>query len=235
MKKILILLLLCLSMPLMAKDVVSDTYEIDTLITKIDKVRSPYVSGDFIVFTAECTSRHVGIAFDFEGFKSIHSFQKLNKTDMENEITDSIYFYILPIPKGLKSVGYRLIIDGLWTLDPLNKNTVFDADSNIMFSKINLDRQEEAVTCILPNGNVRFVYHGESGQNIRLGGSFTNWDSSIYTLKETKPEFYELELLLPKGTYFYSYYTGIMAFIDKTNPERAYSKDGKTVSMIIVE
>lgn len=219
----------------MAQNEVLDTYEIDTLITKIDKVRSPYISGDYVVFTAECTSRHVGIAFDFEGFKTIHSFQKLNKTDTENKVIDSIYFYILEVPKGIKTVGYRLIIDGLWTLDPLNKNTVFNNESNIKVSKIDLNRPEEAITTILPNGNVRFVYHGESGQNIRLGGSFTNWDSSIYTLKETKPELYELELTLPKGTYYYSYYSGIMSFIDKTNPERAYSKDGKTVSMIIVE
>ena len=172
----------------MAQNEVLDTYEIDTLITKIDKVRSPYISGDYVVFTAECTSRHVGIAFDFEGFKTIHSFQKLNKTDMENKVIDSIYFYILEVPKGIKTVGYRLIIDGLWTLDPLNKNTVFNNESNIKVSKIDLNRPEEAITTILPNGNVRFVYHGESGQNIRLGGSFTNWDSSIYTLKETKPE-----------------------------------------------
>ena len=56
------------------------------------------------------------------------------------------------------------------------------------------------------DGTVHFVYKGKAGQHIRLGGSFTNWDSWIYELTETSPGLYELELPLPAGKYYYSYY-----------------------------
>ena len=57
--------------------------------------------------------------------------------------------------------------------------------------------------------SVKFVYEGNSGEKIRLAGSFTNWDSFIYYLKETKVGYYEIEIPLPPGTYYYTFYNGL--------------------------
>lgn len=235
MKKIAVLLLMCVVFSLNAQDAEQDTYARDILISKIDKVGIPYNEGDFLVFTAEDKFRHVGIAFDFEDFKTIHSFQLLKKTDMENEVTQSLYFFIIEVPKSIDSVSYRLVIDGLWTVDPNNPNKIYDKESNIVLSKLDIHREKEPATSIPSKNMVRFVYMGNPGLRIRLGGTFTNWDSSIYIMQETSPGFYELEIPLPKGTYYYAYYEGITSFVDKTNPERAYTKDGKVASIITVE
>lgn len=235
MKKFLVLFFLLTAISVNAQEVIQDTYERDILISKIDKVSAPYSEGDFVVFTAQNSARHVGIAFDFEGFRTIHSFQQLKKTDLDDEVTDTIYFYILEVPKNIKSVKYRLVIDGLWTVDPTNPVQVFDNVANLLLSQVDIQRQEIPATSVPKSNLVHFVYQGKPGLRIRLGGTFTNWDSSIYVLNETSPGFYELEIPLPKGTHYYAYYEGITSFIDTTNPERAYTVDGKSASAITVE
>lgn len=230
MKKFLVLYLLFLVLPLTAED----SYIYGNLTALIDKVGAPIVNGDHIIFTADAKSRHVGIAFDFENFNTIHSFKKINTTDIDGKVISTIYFHILEVPKALKTVSYRLIVDGLWTVDPQNENKSFDSKSNLVLSTVNIQRQEIPVTATKQNNLVRFVYQGQTGQVIRLGGTFTNWDSSIYVLKETAPGFYEIEVNLPQGVHYYAYYDGISSFADRTNPERAYTPDGRTASVITI-
>ena len=51
-----------------------DTYDYDNLVTSVRGVRSPLISDEYILFTAEKNARNVGIDFDFENFIKIHSF-----------------------------------------------------------------------------------------------------------------------------------------------------------------
>ena len=76
---------------------------------------------------------------------------------------------------------------------------------------------------------------GDKGQKVRLGGTFTNWDSWIYELTEITPGNYEIKLPLPPGKYYYAFYTGLESFADPANPKKAYREDGKTVSEITVK
>lgn len=237
MKKFLALFLILSALPLLAvpaQETTLDSYTYNNLIARIDKVGAPFMVDDYIIFTADSSSRHVGIAFDFENFKTIHSFQKVNTTDLDGTVVQSVYFYILEVPKALKAVSYRLVIDGLWTVDPSNKQQRFDAKSNLILSTVAVQRQEIPATETVKKNLVRFVYQGQSGQVIRLGGTFTNWDSSIYIMRETAPGLYELEIPLPRGTHYYAYYDGMASFVDKTNPERAYTTDGRTASVITI-
>ena len=91
------------------------------------------------------------------------------------------------------------------------------------------------VTYKKSDSGVKFIYNGASGEKVRLAGTFTNWDSWIYELKETKPGFYELTLPLPRGKYYYNYYLGMTAIVDKTNPNRVYTQDGRAASVIEVQ
>ncbi|WP_296331707.1 isoamylase [uncultured Treponema sp.] len=211
-----------------------DTYEYDLTLTDISGVREPYISNDFMVFTAPVDSNSIGIAFDYEEFRTIHYFQLRKNYGYDGELTSSYYFYITPMPKKISRVCYRLIIDGLWTTDPRNSNVIHDQKDNYALSYIDLPPSEVEITEKLANGLTHFVCHAESGQKIRLGGSFTNWDSWIYELKETSPGKYEIDIPLHPGTYYYSYFKGITPFLDETNPLRGYSNDGRIVSCITI-
>ena len=211
-----------------------DLYEYNNLVLSLSKPGKPIITDKYIIFTAESGPRFVGISFDFENYSTIHSFEIRKTRDVENNVTRSIIFYLLERPRNLTEVSYRLIIDGLWTSDPLNPEKQYDYKTGITLSKIYLQNTIPEVTGYQEESVVKFIYKGEPGQNVRLGGNFTNWDSWIYTLEETKPGFYELSIPLPTGIYYYNYYLGMNSFVDKTNPNRAYTPEGRTASVIKV-
>ncbi|MBQ7157891.1 MAG: isoamylase [Treponema sp.] len=211
-----------------------DLFEFNNLVSEMQGVRAPYQYGKYVVFTAPNNSRYVGIAFDFEGYKQIHAYKLHKAYDFEGEVTDSWFFYVLKKPKDVESISYRIVIDGLWTTDPTNTNTLYDTNTNLWLSHVNLPRVETKNTETVPAGYTRFVCFAPTGQKIRVGGTFTNWDSWIYELKEVQRGKYQLDIPLPSGTYYYNYYRGITSFIDETNPEKGYTADGRIASRIVV-
>jgi|GEM_PF-194982 len=209
-------------------------YEYRLISNDIKNVNKPYQKDDYIIFTQEKGPRHIGIAFDFEGYKTIHSYMKKASYDINGKEKDYCYFYILELPQGIEEISYRIIVDGIWATDPTNENKFYNPYTGIEVSKLYVKNNHINETNKTENG-VHFIYQGESGKKIRLAGTFTNWDSSIYELKETKYGYYELYLPLPKGTYYYAFYDGTKSFVDKTNSRRAWSKEGRETSMIVVE
>ena len=218
------------------------TYAYNNAILEIHSAGAPYEIDNAIVFTAPATARFTGIAFDFEGYKTIHSFHIHTMYDMNGNKTDSVLFYILNRPANTHAISYRLVIDGLWTTDPLNPDTYYDEETGILLSRFTLSTytpfataSQTQVTAQTNGSTVRFVYRGTSGQKIYLAGSFTNWDPWIYELTETARGFYEIQLPLAPGTYYYNFYSGMNAIPDATNSKRAYTQDGRTASVITVK
>ncbi|MGP1587740.1 MAG: isoamylase [Treponemataceae bacterium] len=217
-----------------------EEYYVQNLITDLTKVQAPKVSEGFVIFTADKNSRFTGIAFDFEGYKTVHPFYRNISYDIDLKPQDSILFYICKIPEKVRKITYRLVIDGIWTTDPVNPNKFYDyeADTYLSYVEILTPELRKTEKLFKPQESsgeknlVNFVYQGKAGQRIRLGGNFTNWDSYIYELKETKEGFYEISLYLPPGLYYYNFYKGTSSFLDSTNPKKAYTDDGRIVSAI---
>lgn len=234
MKKIVIVMLVFLTaVPFFALS--DDSYDVQNLIAGIQRAGPPVVKDGYVIFTAEKMHRHVGVAFNFENYKTVHSFERLVFYNSDYEVVDSILFYVAKVPENTNTLAYRLVIDGLWTIDPLNTNSFFDYSTNLKFSYVTIEEKTIQATKKTNTGSVRFVYEGESGQKIRLAGSFTSWDPYVYELQETSRGFYELELYLSPGTYYYTYYKGLTAFVDERNPDRAYTKEGKVASVLSVQ
>lgn len=211
------------------------SYEYREIAQSLMQPKEPFLQDGHIVFSAKNGPRYVGIAFDFENYQVIHNFAKKSTTDIDGKIDNTWYFYILKLPEDVETISYRLIIDGLWTADPMNPNREYDINTGIQLSKFEIGSRYKNQTENKKSGeSVHFVYKGESGKKVRLAGTFTNWDSWIYELKETSYGVYEIDLPLPKGTYYYTYFIGTMSIPDRTNPHRAYGEDGKTVSVVTV-
>ena len=209
-----------------------DEYDYKTLVLSIGYPSEPLVNEQTIIFTQENKFRFAGIAFDFEDYKTIHPYQIRKTEDEQGNITNSVMFFILEKPENIEKICYRVILDGLWTIDPTNSKNVYDSKTGLCLSVLNIPKTENDLTEHTKDDSVHFVYNGEPGKTIRLAGNFTNWDSWIYTLHETRPGFYELFLHLPEGTYYYNYYSGFDSFQDKTNPNKVYTQDGKVLSVI---
>ncbi len=209
-------------------------FDLDKLLHSIDKPCSPIVTEDYIIFTSSPDYRFVGIAFDYENYKTVHPFEILTQKDDDGKVTRKHMFYCYKRQHKFTTLKYRLIFDGLWAADPLNPNKEYDDDVNLYFSKVEDPTSVKIATSYTESDTVRFIYKGESGQNIHLAGTFTNWDPWIYQLNETEPGFYELELPLTTGKYFYNYYIGLTPILDETNPEKMYTNDGRVASVIVV-
>lgn len=223
-----------------------DLYEYNNIVSNLFEVTKPSVSDKYIVFTYDSSPRYVGVAFDFENYNVVHPFMKHTNTDILDAVTSSLLFYIMARPKDLTTIRYRLIIDGLWTTDKYNTALEYDPMTGISTSVIDLGEPLPKVTGTqiietqidgvnVKQQRVKFVYRGESGRTVRIAGNFTNWDSYIYTLSETARGEYTLDIALPRGRYYYNYYIGMDSFPDKTNSQRAYSAEGKVVSVITVD
>lgn len=215
----------------------------NTLIAGISRIREPVVSGKYIVFTTYGKARHAGIAFEYEHYTKTYSFKRIvrknelgeRQKDEFGKPVESILFYIAEVPPGMTEIRYRMVIDGLWTTDPLNTITVYDYANGMNISVVPVEYYEIFQTQNVNRGQVRFTYSGMPGKTIRLAGSFNNWDPFMYEMEEISPGKYELLLPLPAGTWHYAYFEGSTQVPDNTNSQRVYTKDGRVASVVTVE
>lgn len=240
-KHLLSACLLCIILPIFGADIEAVTYS--KLVSTISRAREPILNGSHAIFTANGDARHIGIAFEHEGYRTIHSFQRIVRKDefgkpqkdAQGKPLETILFYITHIPEGMHALRYRMVIDGLWVTDPLNKKTEYDYTNGMHVSTLPVQYYEVFQTNNVSPGQVRFVYEGKPNSHIRLAGTFNNWDPFMYELTETKEGYHELLLPLPRGTWYYSYYEGTERLPDTTNSERVYTKDGRVASVVVVK
>lgn len=234
MKKIPVLLIfitLFLTTAFSEQSISLDSYQ--KLVESIVRIEAPKIKDGHIIFTSTA-KRHIGIAFSHEDYKHIHSFKKLSQRELY-ERKEPIFFYIFQIPDELAEIKYRLVIDGLWSSDPLNQNIVFDHTHSMSVSCVDVPYKKEYKTEVTNKNSVKFTYFGESKKKIRLAGSFNNWDPFMYDLIEVAPGRYELNLNLPAGTWFYAYFSGSTQIPDNTNKNYVYTADGRVASVITVQ
>jgi hypothetical protein len=218
----------------------TESYQfIDRLLTLPGPGR-PELFGDGVIFTAPSSYRRVGIAFAYEGFSKIYWFRKLLSNRNEPPPQDpkskkppdiyqdsGILFHAHTVPGHIKNLEYRLILDGLWTIDPLNPLYRLDEKSGLLHSVVALpDRQPPPTAFDGPPGSLSFRFTAPPGETVTVAGSFNGWDPFMYELQETSPGIYSLLLPLPPGTYQYVYYHRGGRFLDPNNHNRVYTKEG---------
>ncbi|MDR0589872.1 MAG: isoamylase [Spirochaetaceae bacterium] len=221
---------------------------IDHLLT-LNSPGAPEIYEDGVLFTAPSSHRRVGIAFSHEGFSLIHWFQKLliaegpgetpapGKKPPPPSYRDSgILFYVLSIPEGLGELEYRLVIDGLWTFDPLNPLSRIDPASGQLRSFISLPKITRSVSTINnPPGCLNFNVTAPPGETVTVAGTFNNWDPFMYELPEKAPGVYSLLLPLPPGVYQYVFFHRGQRMLDPHNTNRVYTREGHVVSEAAVQ
>ncbi len=217
-----------------AEEVNFQPFELDKLLHEIPGPGEPKITDEYIIFTADKKYSNVGIVFSHENYQKVHSFSVFSRIDDDSHKTKEFLFYCYKREHKFTLLKYRLVIDGIWTADPLNSKTFYDDDMNLYFSQVEDSGSIIVKTEPVNSEFVRFIYKGETNLKLYLAGTFTSWDPWIYQMKETKPGFYEFELPLPSGKYYYNYYEGLKPLTDNTNSQKAYTADGRTYSVLIV-
>lgn len=180
-----------------------------------------------LLYRPEEPTRFVGAAFAHEDFVTIHPF-KINEYD--------VFYLVLPLPEGISSLQYRLIIDGLWTADPSNKLAIRDQTgiSLSLFPVPETETRDLSSPQIRAGRQVTFIFRGKSGERVYLCGSFNHWNPYLHQMKETPAGsgIYEITLPFTRGTYYYNFLYQGDIFTDPQNVQLAVDNHGKEVSVL---
>jgi hypothetical protein len=244
-KHILLTLLMAIIGTIGALD--TESYQFIERLLSLSGPGGPQIFEDGILFTAPSSYRRVGIAFAHEGFGRVYWFQKLMVLEEQGEIPagakqppksyrdSGLLFHVLTIPEELQEVEYRLVINGLWTFDPLNPQRRLDPASGQIRSFVPCGEVKRPPAPVdMPPGRLTFTYAAESGERITVGGSFNNWDPFMYELRERAPGSYSLTLPLPPGVYQYVFFHRGERFPDPRNSRRVYTREGHIASEAVV-
>jgi hypothetical protein len=246
MRKIMILMLLgAIIGAIEAIDM--ESYQFINHLLNIREPGEPEIFDDGVIFTAPSTHRRVGISFAHEGFARVHWFRQLlkakdtltRKEERSKNIADQyrdsgILFHVYTVPPEIRELEYRLVIDGLWTTDPLNPYYRIDQQSGIVRSIITLPEIQKIPAASPPPGALTFNYQAPPGETITVAGSFNGWDPFMYELRETSPGVYALTLPLPPGIYHYVFFYRGQRVLDPYNHNRAYTGEGRAATEVVV-
>ena len=249
MKTIMAILLLIISIGnINAID--TESYQFIDHLLSLNSPRGPELFEDGIIFTAPSSYRRVGIAFAHEGFAKVYWFRNLvypqdiltaqenvekDKKKQGPGYTDSgILFHVHTAPPGIRELEYRMVIDGLWTIDPINPVYRIDP-AGLARSIVSVPEVKKIPSTFdAPPGSLIFSYNAPSGEVITVAGNFNGWDPFMYELQEKTPGHYSLTLPLPPGTYHYVFFHRGQRVLDPNNHNRVYTKDGKLASLAVI-
>jgi hypothetical protein len=208
---------------------------------------APEIFEDSVIFTAPSSYRRAGIAFAFEGYAKVYWLRKLliprdpaeiaaegKKKNVELNRDSGILFHVQAIPEGIRNLDYRMIIDGLWTHDPLNPRRV-TGPSGLSQSRIVIPDMPRPVLAREAPGFLSLSYTAPPGETVTVAGNFNSWDPFMYEMKETSPGFYTLSLPLPPGVYEYVFFHRGERIPDPHNRDKIYSPEGKIASRTVVK
>jgi hypothetical protein len=226
----------------------TDSYDFNDRLFRITTAGEPEIIGDGVLFTAPSSYRSVGIAFAHESFTRIYWFRKLltlveqgpppeNGKQPPPQYSDSgVLFFAYTPPENVRALEYRLIVNGLWTVDPLNPLRREDVKSGIHHSVVILPEIKRAANVLDgPGGSLNFHFAAPPGETITVAGDFNGWDPFMHRLTETASGHYSLTLPLPPGTYHYIFYHRGMRLTDPNNRNTVYDKFGNPVSEAVLK
>jgi len=223
-----------------------ESYELVNKLLNMQGPGEPFIHENFVIFTADSSIRRIGVSFAHEKFDNIYWYTQLlvsqdffNPILLPGEKVPSPYkdsgmqFHVYQIPDNIRELEYRLIINGLWTVDPVNPLIRRDRVSGLSMSVLNVPRRiiRHSPLHGLPEG-LDFSFRGPPGEIVTVAGDFNNWDPFMYELKENPPGVYSLIIPLPPGKYQYVFFHRGKRYIDPNNPQRIYAKDGSIASEI---
>ena len=224
-----------------------ESYQFIDCLRSMNGPGAPVIYEDSVIFTASSSYRRVGISFAHEGYSKVHWYKKLmlpedpaviaaagKKKNVDPYRDSGMLFHVELIPEGMRNMDYRVIIDGLWTADPLNLSVSTDG-AGLSCSRVIIPEKPLIPSMNnAPAGTMLLSFRAPPGETITAGGSFNGWDPFMYELKETSPGFYILSLALPPGTYQYVLFYRGERFLDPNNPRTIYTKSGKAASEAVV-
>jgi hypothetical protein len=210
---------------------VIDSLPLHLLLAGMKKAQAPRVVEGELVLSVSGPYRSVAAAFAHEGFAILHPYERNRQ---------GVFILAYPVPlKWNGNLEYRVIIDGVWSVDPTASETRLDLDSGVELSVVRVpylsDLHLGLYKILGEDGKTaRFIFRGGKGESVTVCGDFDNWDPFILEMTETSPGVYELEMPLAPGKHYYNFIYRGEALTDPLNPDKAARREGGEVSVLTV-
>ncbi len=200
-------------------------------LSGLKAAKAPHAMEGELLLSVFGPYRAVAAAFAHEDFAILHPYER-NK--------HGVFVLAYPIPLNqAKDLEYRIIVDGVWTIDPTNALRRNDPETGLELSVARVpflsDVRLGFYRLLGEDGmTARFLFRAPSGESVTVCGDFDNWDPFIHEMSETSPGMYRLDLPLPPGRHYYTFVYRGEALTDPLNLARASNRDGKVVSVLVV-
>jgi len=225
-----------------------ESYELVNRLLSLRSPSAPIIHENYVVFTANSSVRRIGIAFSHENFENIHWYRQLlipqfgldpiilpGEKEPRPYKDSGLQFYVHTVPDNVRDLEYRLIINGLWTIDPENPQSRRDPVTGLTLSLLKIPQRQIRHSPLigLPQG-LSFLFKGPPGETVTVAGNFNNWDPFMYELREYPAGVYSITIPLPPGSYQYVFFHRGERYADPDNPQRVFSRDGRIASEIVI-
>lgn len=188
----------------------------------------PMVSNDIIMmsYSAAAGTQVVSLALEHENYRMFHTFEKNRH---------GVFVLTMPVPEGMTEIRYRIVVDGLWTVDP---NTEIARDSRgVLVSSLTIpvdSSTPQPGIKQMSDGSTRFVYMGDAGSSVSLVGDFNRWDPYLTPMKESPvhPGVYSITMAIPSDFRYYRYVVNGEEIADPDNFRSSRNGWGEVVSII---
>ena len=225
-----------------------ENYELINRLLSLPGPSAPVIQEKFVIFTADSNIRRIGVSFAHENFAQIYWYRQLLNPQsgldpillpgekVPSPYKDSgIQFFVYTVPDYVNDLEYRLIINGLLTVDPVNPQNRRDPVSGLAYSFLRIPPRTIKHNPLdgLPEG-LNFRFKGPPGETVTVAGTFNNWDPFMFELRESPAGIYSITIPLPPGSYQYVFYHRGERFADPNNPQQVFSKEGGIVSEIMI-
>ncbi|MFW6313463.1 MAG: hypothetical protein ACOC2N_06230 [Spirochaetota bacterium] len=201
-------------------------------VGSLERASAPRMMGDRLLLSYDFgPGSHEGrvhavqAAFAHENFSTLHRFER-NENDL--------YVLLYEPPPEVDEIEYRLIVDGIWMVDPSNPDVVTDR-WGVRLSHTRLSRVERRLTetpVVHEDGTVEFVVTAPEGSRVSVVGSFNGWDPFMTPLRESAPGEFTRRVRLGSGEHLYYYIVDGLRLPDPRNSERKWHKTGLAVSVV---
>jgi 1,4-alpha-glucan branching enzyme len=185
---------------------------------------SPLVADDYILFIVTNKAKKVEIIGDFTHWE---------KRRMVYEEKLKLWYYVWAENLPMGEYRYRLIMDDIFVLDPLNPATKPDGRGGF-YSLLKLDKDFEVFKSNprkVGKDLYEFVYKDLKASRVILVGSFNNWNPYQYEMTRYKGGIWKITIRLPKGTHYYYFIVDDEITPDPLNYNTVHDKFGNALNV----
>ena len=203
---------------------------------------------DFDLLKKEEPPRFIenGILFTLSGEEGAIAFLRTNIDNWQKDYYYKLSLYnilyvFVPYTENIKTIKYKININGHWISDPNNPEHLTD-DLGTDLSTISIPEQEmyyEQMPIIEKDKNsikkAVFKYYNPNAKEVNFVCSTDNWSHYSHPMKYNNNGYWEITKYFTYGTYLYYFLVDGKKVIDVENPNKLWEPKRGQVSYFVIE